>query len=129
MLCRCKYLIENLDRKNELVKPYIKISCFPEPNNLYTNKNKIEVELNLFNYATKIWLKNAIGANTSQFDKKDDLANLKSENNKLDVNNLEKVPNGLNSLKNKVDKLDVDRLKPVPIDLKELIDVVDNDCC
>ena len=83
----------------------------------------------MFNYATKIWLKNAIGTNTSQFDKKDDLANLKTKNDKLDINNLEKVPNGLNSLKNKVDKLDVDRLKIVPIDWKELIDVVDNDCC
>ena len=51
MLCRCKYLIENLNGENELIKPifYIKISCFPEPNNLYTNKNKIEVKLNLLN--------------------------------------------------------------------------------
>ena len=51
MLCRCKYLIENLNGENELIKPifYIKISCFPEPNNLYTNKNKTEVKLNLLN--------------------------------------------------------------------------------
>ena len=37
-----------------------------------------KVELNLSNYATKADLKNATGADTSQFAKKVDLANLKS---------------------------------------------------
>ena len=34
------------------------------------SKNKIEVELNLSNYATKSDLKNATGVDTSQFAKK-----------------------------------------------------------
>ena len=42
------------------------MSFFPEP---YTNKNKIRVELNLSNYATKSDLKHATGADTSQFAK------------------------------------------------------------
>ena len=49
------------------------------------SKNKIEVELDLSNYATKSDLKSATGVDTSQFAKKDNLANLKSEINKLDV--------------------------------------------
>ena len=49
------------------------------------SENKIEVELDLSNYATKSDLKSATGVDTSQFAKKDNLANLKSEINKLDV--------------------------------------------
>ena len=52
------------------------MNYFPE---LCTNKNKTEVELDLFNYVIKYDLKKAIGNHTSQFAKKDDLANLKSE--------------------------------------------------
>ena len=83
---------------------------------------KIEVELNLSNYATKSVLKKATGLDTSQFAKKDDLANLKS-----DIDELKQLLSSLNSLKSKVDKLDVDRLKPVPTDLSKLGDVVKND--
>ena len=43
------------------------------------SKNKIKVELDSSNYATKSDLKNTSGVNASQFAKKDDLANLKSE--------------------------------------------------
>ena len=90
-----------------------------------TIKNKIE--LDLVHYATKSDLKNATGADTSQFAKTDDLTNLKSEVDKLDIDKLEKVSNGLNSLKSKVDKLDVDKLKLAPVDLKKSSDAVDND--
>ena len=100
------------------------MSYFSEP---YTNKNIIEVELNLSNYATKSNLKNATGVDTSQFSKKYDLANLESEVDKLGIAKFEKVPNGSNSLKIKVDKLDVDKLKPVPYDLNKLSDVGKND--
>ena len=58
--------------------------------------------------------------------KKVDLASLKSEVDKLDIDKLEKVPTGLNSLKSKVDKLDVDKLVPVPVDLSKLSNVVKN---
>ena len=51
-----------------------KMSYFPVP---YTySKNKIEVELDLANYATRSDLKNATSIETSQFAKKVDLANL-----------------------------------------------------
>ena len=91
------------------------------------SKNKIEVELDLSNYATKSDLKNASDVDTSQFAKKDDLANLKPEVDKLDIDKLEKVPSGLNNLKSKVDKLDVGKLTPVPTDLSKLSNVIKND--
>ena len=51
------------------------------------------------------------------FAKKTDLANLKSDVDKLDINKLKTVPTNLSNLKSKVDKLDVDRLLPVPADV------------
>ena len=50
----------------------------------------MKVELDLSNYSTKADLKNATGVNTSHFDKKIDLANLKSDNylDKLDIDKL-----------------------------------------
>ena len=56
---------------------YIKMSYFSPYSR---SKNKIEVKLDLPNYAKKPDLKNAIGVDTSQFAKKDDLGNLKSIN-------------------------------------------------
>ena len=57
------------------------------------------------NYATKTDLKNVTHVDTSGFAVKTNLANLKTE----------------------VDKLDIDKLVPVPIDLSKLSDVVKND--
>ena len=54
-----------------------KISYFLEPHT--HSKNKIEVELDLSNYATKSELKNAAGNNTSDFAKKANLTSLKSD--------------------------------------------------
>ena len=54
----------------------------------------MKLELDLSNYVTKTDFKNATGVDASQFAKKVDLANIKSE-----VYRLEKVPIGLNSLK------------------------------
>ena len=68
------------------------------------------------NYATKNNLKNSAGVDTSDFVKKADLASLKSDVEKIDIDTLEKVPSGLNTLKSKVDNLDVNKLKTVPID-------------
>ena len=70
---------------------------------------KVEVELDLSNYETKADLKNATGAVTSKFAKKVDLASLKPDVDKLDIDKLKNVPTGLNSLKSKVHKLDVDK--------------------
>ena len=76
------------------------------------------------NYATKKDLKNATGFDTSSFSKNNDLANLKSDVDKLDKDQLENVTNNFSNLKNKVEKLDVDKLVPVPVDLCKLSDVV-----
>ena len=102
-----------------------KMSYIPKP---HTNiKNQIEFELDLANYATKYDLKNAAGVNTSKIAKYTDLASLKSDIDKLDIDELEKVPSGLSNLKRKVDKLDVDNLVLVPVDLSKLSDAVKND--
>ena len=58
--------------------------------------------------------------------KKVDLANLKSDEDKLDIDKLKDVPTNLSNLKSKVDKLDVDKLVTVPVDLSKLSDVVKN---
>ena len=79
------------------------------------------------NYTTKSDLKNTISVDISDFAKNTDLASLKSDIDKLNVDKLNNIQSGLDSLKNKVYKLDVDRLKPVLVDLKQLSDVVDND--
>ena len=65
----------------------------------------INVKFDLSNYATKTDLKNVTHVDTSSFALKTNLANLKTE----------------------VDKLDIDKLAPVPIDLSKLSDVVKND--
>ena len=64
----------------------------------------------MFNYATKSDLKNRTYVNMSQFTKKDDLANLKSEVDKLDID--------------KLSELDLDKLKTVSTDLSELNHIV-----
>ena len=78
-------------------------------------------ELGLSNYATKVDLKNATGANTSKFAEVVDLASLKSEFAKLEI------PTVLNSLKSKADKSHVDKLVTVHVDLSKLSDVIKND--
>ena len=65
----------------------------------------IKVELDLSNYATKIDLKNVTHVDVSSFALKTNLASLKTE----------------------VDKLDIDRLKVVPTDLSILSEVVKNE--
>ena len=48
-------------------------------------------------------MKKAARVYTSDFPKKTDLANLKFDVNKLDIDKLKNVPNSLRNLKNKVD--------------------------
>ena len=67
------------------------------------------------------------GVDISSSVKKTDLANLKSDVDKLDIDELKNVPSNLNNLKSKVDKLDVDKLVPVPVDLSKLTNVVKNE--
>ena len=75
----------------------------------------MKVELDLSNYATKADLKNATGVDTSKFAKKVDLASLKSNVDKLDIDKLKNVPSCLSSLKSIIDKLDIGKLETTPI--------------
>ena len=76
---------------------------FPEPYEPFCGE--INVTVDLSNYATKTDLKNVTHVDTSSFELKTNLANLKTE----------------------VDKLDIDKLVPVPTDLSKLSSVVKND--
>ena len=75
---------------------------FPEPKSL---RGRVKVELDLSNYATKADLKTTTGVDTSKFAKKFDLANLKSNVDKLDINKLKNVSTNLSNLKSKVKML------------------------
>ena len=65
----------------------------------------INLKVDLSNYATKADIKNISDVDTSSFALKTNLA----------------------SLKTNVNKLDIDKLVPVPVDLSKLSDVVKND--
>ena len=62
----------------------------------------INVKVDLSNYATKTDLKNVIHVDISSFALKSNLASLKTE----------------------VDKLDIDKFLPVPVDLSKLSDII-----
>ena len=80
-------------------KMYYKLmNIFPKPNYLGAN---VKVELDLPNYTTKTDFKNATGVDTSSFAKKTDLANLKSDVDKLDIGKLKNVTRGLCNLKSR----------------------------
>ena len=84
---------------------------------------KVKVELDLSNYATKSDFKNATGVDTSKFDKQVDLANLKTNVDKLDIAKLENVPTNLSNLKTKqINQM----LINVPVDLSKLSNAVKN---
>ena len=84
----------------------------------------VKVELDLSNYATKADL---TGVDTSDFAKKIDLANLKSDVDKLDFDKSKNVANNLSNLKSKDDKLDIWKLETAPVDLCKLSNMVKND--
>ena len=72
-----------------------------------------------------MWLKkNTTGVDVSDFAKKADLPNSKSDVDKLDIDNLEKVSSGLSYLKIKVDEFDIGKLETTPVDLSKLKDVI-----
>ena len=72
---------------------------FPKPYEPFGGD--INVKVDLSNYATKADVKNISHVDTSSFALKTNLANLKTE----------------------VDKLDIDKLVPIPLDLSKLSDV------
>ena len=78
-------------------------------------------------YATKSDSKIAQVFDTSQFAQRIYLGSLQSDVDKLYIDDLKKVPSGLNIFKRKVAKLNVDKLKSVPVDLKKSNDVVEKE--
>ena len=72
---------------------------------LSSDEENIKVEINLSNYATKKDINDITHVDTSNFALKTNLANLKTE----------------------VDKLVIDKLVPIPNDLSKLSNVVKND--
>ena len=94
---------------------------FPEPIHL---GGRVKIKIDLSIYETKADLENATGVVTSKFIKKVDLASIKSETDKLDIDKLKNVPSNLNNLKSKVDKLDFGKLETAVVDLSKLSDVI-----
>ena len=76
---------------------------FPKPFKSFRGDIKVKVDLS--NYTTKVVIKNIAHVDTSNFASKTNLANLKTE----------------------VDKLDIGKLKTVPVDLSKLSNVVKNE--
>ena len=97
---------------------------FPKPYEPFGGD--INVKVDLSNYATKADIKNMKHVDTSSSALKTNLANLKTEVDKLDIDKLKSLPNNLNNLKTKVDKLDIDKLAPVPADLSKLSNAINN---
>ena len=76
---------------------------FPKPYEPFDGDFNVKVDLS--NYAKKADLKNESHVDVSSFALKSNLASLKTE----------------------VDKLDIDKLLPIPVDMSKLSDVVKND--
>ena len=81
---------------------------FPKPHEPFGGD--INVKIDLSNYATKADIKNVSHVDTSSFALKTNLANLKTEVDKLDIDKLVPVPNNLSKLSNVV-KNDAKRLE------------------
>ena len=94
---------------------------FPKPKSLGAN---VKVELDLSNYATKADFKNGTGVDTLDFAKDSDFTNLKSDEDKLDIDKLKNIPCNLRNVERKVETFDVDKLVSVPVDLSQPSDVV-----
>ena len=99
---------------------------FPE---LISLRGKVKIEYDLSYYASKADSKKATGVDTSKFSEKVDLANSKSNKDKLDIDKWKNLPIVLRSLKSKVDKLDIGKLETTPIDLSKLSNVLKKWCC
>ena len=77
---------------------------FPRPLSDYKN---IKANIDLSNYATKKYINDITQVDTSNFALKTNLANLKTEVDKLDINKLAAVPVDLSKLSNVVKNDDV----------------------
>ena len=69
-----------------------------------SSSNNIKVELDLTNYATKTDLKNITHVDVSSFASKTNLAAVKTEVDKIDVDKLKTIPTDSAKLTNAVEK-------------------------
>ena len=74
------------------------------PKSFRSLRRNINVKVDLSNYATKADIKNISHVDTSSFPLKTNLANLKTEVDKLDIEKLAPVPTDLIKLSNVVKK-------------------------
>ena len=99
-------MIENYKKLNyNIIKQSVayktsKMSTYYPP--YKSSSSNIKVELDLTNYATKTDLKNITHTDSSSFASKTNLAALKTEVDKIDVNKLKTVPDDLAKLSNVV---------------------------
>ena len=84
----------------------------------------MKTELKFSTYATKADLKIAASLHTSDFAKTTDLANLKSDLDKLDIDKLQNIPSNLSKLKSKVENFDIGKLIITPVDVSQLRNVI-----
>ena len=87
----------------------------------------INVKVDSSNYPTKTDIKNISHVDTSSFALKSNLTSLKTEVDKLDIDELKSLPTNTSNLKSKVDELDIDKLAPVSVDLSKLNNAVKNE--
>ena len=97
---------------------------FPKQKSLGANG---KVELDLSYYATKAVLKSATGVDTSDFAKKTNFSNLKSDVYKLNTNKLKNILSNLPNLEFIVDQLDIEKLERTLVDLSKLSDTIKNE--
>ena len=74
---------------------------FPKPS---SHEENIKVKIDLSNYATKRDINDITHVDTSNFPLKTNLANLKTDVDKLNIDKLVPIPNGLSKLSNVVKK-------------------------
>ena len=74
-------------------------------------RDKVQINLDLTNYATEKELDHAKGVGTSDLASKKDFITLQAEVQKLDTNEPFNISSSLNNVKTKVDDLDVAKLK------------------
>ena len=94
------HLIVGLIKKTQSNECIKMIQYFPKPYERFGENVKVKVDLS--NYATKTDIENISDIDTSSFALKSNLASIKIE----------------------VDKLDIDKLVPLPVDLSKLGDAV-----
>ena len=75
------------------------IKYFPKPYNYFGGNDKVKLDLS--SYETKPDLEKVTGVDTSKLAAKSDLASLKAEVNKIDIDKLMAVPIDLSKLRNR----------------------------